>query len=66
MRRLVKSSQIIIIGYIWMPNNILCVITLSPNDYDVENMRDEDGNITRENAGDFSRLVFLDCFGGDE
>ena len=69
MRRLVKSSQINVIGYIWMPNNILCAITFSPNDYDVENMRDEDGNITRDsvqdwldkNAGDFSRIVDFDA-----
>lgn len=60
MRYTVRKSLIQVIGRIWMPDQYVAH-TYDLTIYDVENAKDEDGNITREsiqdwldtNAGDF-------------
>jgi hypothetical protein len=64
MRYIVRKSYVIILGYIWMPH-VLCSLRVDLSSYDLENMRDEDGHITRESieqwltahSGDFSEVV---------
>lgn len=47
MRYLVKTSFIHVIGTIWMPA-VTCAYSYELRGYDIENMRNEDGTITRE------------------
>lgn len=63
MRYQVARSEIQVIGKIWMPNvDAAAVVPMSR--YDVDNARDEDGNLTRESverwvlthSGDFSSV----------
>lgn len=64
MKYVIKVSYIEILGYIWMPR-ILCGQKLNITDYDIRNMKNDEGKITREevedwltkNAGDFSEIV---------
>ena len=63
MRYTVYKSVIWIVGKIWMPR-ITCSHTIELRAYDVENIRDDDGKITRDaiaqwlctHAGDFSSI----------
>jgi len=53
-----------IVGEIWWPMGLTCAQRIELRGYDIENMRDEDGNISREsiedwvssNSGDFSHV----------
>lgn len=64
MRYQVRKSVIDVVGKIWMPN-VTASMRLEPSSYDVENMRDEDGAITRDSvedwlgshAGDFRSVI---------
>lgn len=64
-RRTIIINRIDVIGYIWMPGDVLCAQSRDVSGYDIENMKDEQGNITREsverwvlcNSGDFSRVI---------
>lgn len=49
MRYMVRTSYVIVLGYIWMPN-CLCSMryTVRPDD-----LRDDDGAITRESIADY-------------
>lgn len=65
MRYQVVKSPVYVLGEIWMPTGVPCAMQYDLTSYDVENARDEDGEITREsvedwlskNAGDFSRII---------
>lgn len=64
MKYTVRKSIIHIVGGIWWPMGAICSMTKTLSSYDVENCRDEDGQITREsvarwvrlNSGDFSSV----------
>lgn len=64
MRYIVRKSLIWVIGYIWMPSNVLCSYTYTLTDHDIENCKDDDGEVTRESveqwlmthSGDFSSI----------
>jgi hypothetical protein len=53
MRYLVRKSYIDVIGGIWWPIGALCSLRIDLSDYDIENMRDDDGEITRESVEDW-------------
>ena len=62
----VTVREVEILGYIWMPSNVLCTQVKKLTDYDVKNiMARGEGFITRDavedwlgcNAGDFSKIV---------
>jgi hypothetical protein len=65
--RITKVVSVIdVVGYIWMPSNVLCAMTYTLSDYDVGNIRAYgDGQLTRAavehwlglNSGDFSEVV---------
>lgn len=63
MRYMVVTSRIEVIGHIWMPS-VVTAMTYTPDAHDVENMRDDEGNITRAgierwldtHAGDFQSV----------
>lgn len=63
MRYLVKKSFIEVLGIIWLPP-IECAQTITLSQYDVDNIREGDGSITRESveqwlcthAGDFQSI----------
>ena len=50
MKYLVRKSIITVIGFIWMPGNILCSVTNNLTAHDVENMTNEDGKVTRDSV----------------
>lgn len=60
----VKKSFIHVLGYIWMPN-IQCSQVINLCQYDIDNMRNEEGTITRDDvedwlgshAGDFQSIT---------
>lgn len=62
-RYLIRRSYVRLIGQIWLPA-VTCAQQKDLTSYDVENIRDEDGKITREsveqwltvNAGDFQNV----------
>jgi hypothetical protein len=64
MRYTVVLSKVRVIGHIWQPGIGTCAMDYSLSDYDLENARDEDGNLTRDsvqdwldkNAGDFQQV----------
>jgi hypothetical protein len=64
MRYTVRRSVIWVLGVIWMPM-VPASQVIELRDYDIGNMRDDDGKITREsvdrwlamNAGDFSSIT---------
>lgn len=64
MKYLVERSEINVVGYIWQPGIGPCATTIRV-DYQVTDMRDEDGRITRDSvqswldthAGDFSEII---------
>lgn len=65
MRYTVRKSIVQIIGYIWMPSNVLCAQEQTLSESDLANIREYgDGEITREaieqwittHAGDFSQV----------
>jgi hypothetical protein len=64
MRYTVTSSIVRVVGRIWMPS-VVCAMDYTLSGYDIENARDEDGNITRDsvqgwldkNAGDFAEII---------
>lgn len=63
MRYTVRVSYVTVVGKIWMPA-VTCGQRITLRDYDIENMRDDDGHITRDsveqwlttNAGDFRTI----------
>lgn len=57
MKYTVRKSVVEIVGRIWLPP-VVCNQTRTLSDYDVENCRDEAGNITRESV---ERWVFTNC-----
>lgn len=64
MRYTVITSQVSVIGPIWQPG-ITAAMDYTLSAYDVENARDEQGNLTREsveqwvalNSGDFQSIT---------
>lgn len=64
MKYTVRKSYVDILGYIWMPR-VVCSLRVNLSLYDIENMRDDDGPITRESleqwltmhSGDFSEVI---------
>ena len=64
MKYVRRVSFIDVLGYIWMPSNVLCSTKYTLREYDVENCRDDDGNVTRDSVtqwltshtGDFSSV----------
>jgi hypothetical protein len=64
-RYIVRRSFIDIVGGIWWPYGATCSLRKDLSQYDIDNMRDEDGEITREsveqwvclNSGDFSSIL---------
>jgi len=65
MKYTVRKSIINIVGGIWMPYGAKAATTIECSQYDVENMRDDDGKVTRESveqwltthSGDFSSVI---------
>ena len=65
MRYEVRKSVVYVVGRIWWPMGPLFSMEYTLRHYDVENMRNDDGQISREevarwldcNAGDFSAIV---------
>lgn len=60
MRYMVVTSRISVIGHIWMPGDVICAMDYTPTVFDVENMRDDDGRITRESV-----QAWIDTHSGD-
>ena len=64
MKRITPSNRICILGRIWMPA-VVCAQVLHPSAYDIENMRNRRGKITRRSvedwlsthAGDFQSIL---------
>lgn len=64
MRYTVRKSIVRVVGRIWMPA-VNASMTYTLRDYDVNNARDDDGQITRDsvdqwlacNAGDFQSII---------
>ena len=64
MKYMVRKSLVWVIGYIWMPSNVLCSRCYTLREYDIENCKDEHGKVTRKsverwvmlNTGDFSEI----------
>lgn len=64
MKYLVRKSIVQIVGRIWMPA-IICGQTKTLDSYDIENCRDDEGNITRDSveqwlmthSGDFQHVI---------
>lgn len=52
MRYTVRLSYIDVLGYIWMPN-ALCSLRITLTAFDLDNMREPDGLITRESIADW-------------
>lgn len=64
MRYTVIKSVVDVVGGIWMPPNAPGATRVVMNEYDIENAKDDDGNLTREsvrewlekNLGDFQQI----------
>ena len=64
MKLTIRKSIVQIIGVIWMPP-VTCATQKTLRDYDIENMRNDEGQITREsveqwlttNSGDFQSVT---------
>lgn len=64
MRYTVTTSRVQVVGTIWMPA-VVCAMDYTWSTYDVENARDDEGNLTREsverwlilNSGDFQSII---------
>lgn len=64
MRYMVRKSIVEILGVIWMPS-AECGQVQTLSSYDVENLRDDDGKITRDSveqwltthSGDFANVI---------
>jgi hypothetical protein len=64
MRYTVRKSIVQIVGYLWMPQ-CKAATEQSVSSYDIENMTDDDGNVTRDSveqwvmthSGDFSSVI---------
>jgi hypothetical protein len=52
MRYEVRKSVIDVVGYIWMPHTT-AAMSYTVSSYDIENMREEDGTITRASVEDW-------------
>lgn len=52
MRYTVRTSLVSVVGRIWMPA-ATCAMDYTLSAHDVENMRGEDGSITREDVADW-------------
>lgn len=75
MRYMVVTSRVEVVGRIWMPG-VTAAMSYTLSGYDVENIRDDDGNITRDgvqrwldtHAGDFASIedFHADIADGDE
>lgn len=59
MRYTVKKSVIDVVGKIWLPA-VTCSMRYTVSAHDVENMRDDDGKITRDSVDQW-----LACHSGD-
>ena len=65
MKYTVSKSIVRIVGGIWLPYGATYALDKDLSDYDVRNLRDEEGKITREsieqwiacNSGDFSSII---------
>ena len=66
MKTIITTSTVTVIGYIWMPVNVLCSYTQILSPFDLESAKDEEENrITRDSLehwvmthfGDFSSIV---------
>ena len=70
MRYMVERNFVTVLGYIWMPNNVLCSYRYPLSRHDVENI----GEFTRDNveqwlachAGDFKHIVDFWASVGDK
>ena len=70
MKYMVEDNFVNVIGYIWMPSNVICAQQIKLQKSDVENI----GAFTRENvdqwlashAGDFSHIIDFEATIGDE
>lgn len=64
MKYMVRKSIVEVVGVIWMPACV-CAQRIVLREYDIENMRDDDGKVTRESvelwlathAGDFQSIT---------
>jgi len=64
MRYVVRKSIVEVVGEIWMPYGTVCATTYTLSGYDVENCRNDNGQITRDSverwvgmhSGDFSSV----------
>lgn len=64
MRYTVRTSIVMVVGRLWMPM-VEGATRLTLTGYDVDNARDDEGNLTRESvqrwldchAGDFSEII---------
>ena len=63
-RYTVRKSYVDVVGKIWMPQHVTVAMRYPVSGYDMENMRDDDGQITRDSveqwlmchSGDFSSV----------
>ena len=53
MRYMVRKSIIDVLGHIWQPGCDLCSLRLTPDRFDLDNMRDEHGRLTRHSVGEW-------------
>ena len=64
-----ERNWINVVGHIWIPA-IEAAQTIELRDYDIENMQDENGNVTREsvehwlclNTGDFQSIINFEAY----
>lgn len=64
MKYTVRKSVIDVVGYIWMPQ-IVCSLRINMSDYDINNARNAEGELTRESveqwlmthSGDFQSVI---------
>jgi hypothetical protein len=59
MKYTIRKSLINVLGQLWMPS-VAGALVIEASTHDVENMRDDEGKITRESVG-----LWLDSHAGD-
>ena len=65
MKYMVRTSYVDVLGGIWLPYGAVCSLRKPLDRFDVDNMRDDDGKITRESvkfwvmlhSSDFSGVI---------
>ncbi len=65
MRYTVRKSVVYVVGYIWMPGNVICAQEIDLDAYTLKSAADENGQYTRESlqrwlychVGDFSEII---------